>query len=714
MPATSVDVFALPARLAAKAASDLIDDDRRRFSAIAARIADEVAELDERLAARLAAPAGHGQYAIERDVEVRRLQSRLRMLRRFRLDICLGRMDPTGGDPVYIGRIGLADASGARLLVDWRAPAAAPFFAATAADPMGLRARRRYRWSAGRVSDYWDEVFAPDAAASTIALDDQSAFIASLGASRSPRMRDVLATIQSDQDAIIRAPSHGALVVAGGPGTGKTVVALHRAAYLLYADARLSGGGGGVLFIGPHHPYLAYVADVLPGLGEEGVQVCTLADLVREGTDTAPEPDARVAQLKGDARWEDAIERAVRFYEEPPTADTLVHTPWADVRLTADDWADAFDAVEPGTAHNDARDQVWESLVAILHERLGDADVPLRLLRQALGQDEQLARVFGRAWPLVEASVVVTDLWTVPAFLRRCAPWLTGDEVRTLQRDADAAWTVEDLPLLDAARLRLGDPRAGRVRRERAAEAAAQRAYRADIADDLIAAADDGEDLASMLRGDDLRNALDDETGFARLDPDALAGPFAHVIVDEAQELTDAQWQMLVRRCPQRSFTIVGDRAQSRRGFGPSWADRLSGVGMRHVREMSLTVNYRTPREVMDAATPVIRAVLPDADIPTSVRVTGIPVRRRPAAARDPVLDAWLAAHAEGTACVVGDAQYTGTDRVLSLSPAHVKGLEFDLVLIRDPGTFGDGVTGAVDRYVAMTRATQELVVLEG
>jgi len=171
---------------------------------------------------------------------------------------------------------------------------------------------------------------------------------------------------------------------------------------------------------------------------------------------------------------------------------------------------------------------------------------------------------------------------------------------------------------------------------------------------------------------------------------------------------------MLVRRCPQRSFTIVGDRAQSRRGFGPSWADRLSGVGMRHVREMSLTVNYRTPREVMDAAAPVIRAVLPDADIPTSVRVTGIPVRRRPAADRDPVLDAWLAAHAEGTACVVGDAQYPGTDRVLSLSPAHVKGLEFDLVLIREPGTFGDGVTGAVDRYVAMTRATQELVVLEG
>ncbi|WP_029144780.1 RNA polymerase recycling motor ATPase HelR [Microbacterium luticocti] len=724
MPATSVDVFALPARLSARADPALIDGDRRRFAAIAARLGDEITEVQRRLADRLAAPAGRGgQYAIERDAEVRRLQSRLRLLRRFHLDICLGRMDPDAAGPVYIGRIGLADASGDRLLVDWRAPAAAPFFAATAADPMGLVSRRRYRWTAGRITDYWDEVFDPDTAASlgrTAAFDDQSAFIASLGSSRTERMRDVLATIQSDQDAIIRADSRGALVVDGGPGTGKTVVALHRAAYLLYSDARLSGSGGGVLFVGPHQPYLAYVSDVLPSLGEDGVQLCTLTDLVREGADAVPETDPKVAALKADARWVEAVERAVRFYEEPPTAALKVDTPWGELSVSVQDWADAFDAPEPGLSHNDARDQVWQTLVAGLYDRLGDPEVPGRQFLQALRQCEPLAAAFQRGWPLVEASVVVTDLFTVPAFLRRCAPWLTAEEAALLQRPADAPFTLDDLPLLDAARLRLGDPRASRVRRRREAELAAQRAYRDDVAEYLISSADDGEDLVSMLRGGDLQTSLEDESGLARLDPDLLAGPFAHIVVDEAQELTDAQWQMLLRRCPSRSFTVVGDRAQARRGFAETWTARLQRVGLREVRQMSLTVNYRTPHEVMDAAAPVIRAVLPDANVPTSVRSTGIPVRHATASERDAILAEWLDTHAEGIACVVGgsgfaDAEgvgFAGSDRVRSLSPEHVKGLEFDLVLIHEPGAFGEGVTGAVDRYVAMTRATGQLIVL--
>jgi len=714
MSQTSADVFALPDRLSAKAAGPLIDRDRQQFAAIAERIADEIAELEDRLRVRLAAPAGGGQYAIERDVEVRRVTSRLRTLRRFRLDICLGRMDPIDSDPVFIGRIGLAAADGTRLLVDWRAPAAEPFFAATAADPMGLVSRRRYRWTSGRVTDYWDEVFDPDAGTSSVALDDQSAFIASLGSSRSPRMRDVLATIQSDQDRSIRADSRGALVVDGGPGTGKTVVALHRAAYLLYSDARLAGGGGRVLFVGPHEPYLAYVADVLPDLGEDGVQMCTLPGLVREGRDAVAERDPHIAELKSDARWEQAIDAAVRFYEEPPVRDTLVQTPWADLWMTVADWEAAFEAPEPGTTHNDARDQVWEAVVTVLYEQLGDQDLPLRRFARALLQDERLVRAFSRAWPLVEAAVVITDLWTVPAFLRRCAPWLTDRDVQALQRAAEEPWTIEDLPLLDAARLRLGDPRAGRIRREREAAASAQREYRAEIADYLITAADDAEDLVSMLRGDDLQNSLDDESALVRQDPDLLAGPFAHIVVDEAQELTDAQWQMLLRRCPSRSFTIVGDRAQARRGFPEPWSERLERVGLRSVRQMSLTVNYRTPQEVMDAAAPVILAALPDANVPTSVRSTGIPVAHRPAVERDGIVRQWLETHDEGVACVIGDPGYPGAERVRSLSPEHVKGLEFDLVLMHEPGTFGDGISGAVDRYVSMTRATQQLLVLEG
>ena len=280
-------------------------------------------------------PGGSGQEALDRDQEVHRLTARLRTLRRFGLDLCLGRMvsadDP---EPVYVGRLGLTDSTGRRLLIDWRSPAAEPFFGATHANPMGLASRRRYRWTRGRISDYWDEVFTPEGFEGHTALDDQSAFIASLGSSRSSRMRDVLGTIQADQDAIIRAGSRGALVVDGGPGTGKTVVALHRTAYLLYSDPRLGHRRGGVLFVGPHQPYLAYVGDVLPSLGEEGVQTCTLRDLVPEGAAAAIESDPDVALLKSSADMVKAIEPAVRFYEEPPTEGMVVETPWSDVWLS--------------------------------------------------------------------------------------------------------------------------------------------------------------------------------------------------------------------------------------------------------------------------------------------------------------------------------------------------------------------------------------------
>ncbi len=711
----TLPAFDLPDRLAAKADPALVAGDERHFAAIAESLEETVADLSRRLDAELRAPAGEGQETMDRDLEVHRLSSRLRALRRYGLDLCLGHVvssdDP---EPLYVGRLGLTDSSGRRLLVDWRSPAAEPFFAATYAHPMGLASRRRYRWTRGRVTDYWDEVFTAEGLAGHAAsLDDDSAFIASLGADRSPRMRDVLATIQADQDAIIRAGSSGALVVDGGPGTGKTVVALHRTAYLLYADPRLGHHRGGVLFVGPHAPYLAYVSDVLPSLGEEGVQSCTVRDLVAEGSSAVVEADARVARLKASARMlTEAVEAAVRFYEEPPRTSTEITTDWGDVRLGLQDWADAFEAPEPGTPHNEAREQILSELLAILVDRFGD-DVPADELRRQLLDDDALLPSLNRAWPLVEATDLVADLWSVPAYLRRCAPWLDPDEVSVLQRDAAAAWTVSDLPLLDAARSRLGDLEASRRRRQQRAASTAARAEMGQVIEHLIASDDSEMLVMSMLRGDDLRSVLVDESAHAvAADPGLVAGPFAHIVVDEAQELTDAEWQMLLRRCPSRSFTIAGDRAQARHGFPESWQERLERVGLDRVAVASLTINYRTPEEVMVEAEPVIRAVVPDANVPTSIRRGGLPVLRADVVELDRIVDDWLATHREGTACVIGDPSYAETARVRSLTPLLAKGLEFDLVVLVDPDSFGDGVEGAVDRYVAMTRATQQLVVL--
>ena len=716
MNSLTASAFDLPDRLAAKADPALIAGDERRFAAIAESLGQSISDLSGRLDAERKAPGGIGQAAMDRDMQIHRLTGRLRALRRFGLDLCLGRM--VGADnpePVYVGRLGLRDSTGRQLLIDWRSPAAEPFFGATHANPMGLASRRRYRWTRGRITDYWDEVFTSDGLGGHAALDDQSAFIASLGASRSPRMRDVLATIAADQDAIIRAGSRGALVVDGGPGTGKTVVALHRTAYLLYSDPRLGHRRGGVLFVGPHQHYLAYVADVLPSLGEEGVQIVTLADLVPEGAAATAETDPDVAALKASVGMVQAIEPAVRFYENPPATGMTVETGWSDVWLSPGDWDQALQAPEPGTPHNEARDVILAKLVTILMDK-HDGDVPADRLRTSLLANTELLTALNRAWPVIEPEDLVSDLWSVPAYLRLCAPWLSPEDAAKLQRADAQAWTVSDLPLLDAARRRLGDPQASRRKRRHDAAVAAERERMAQVVDDLIQVADDeyGTGLVTMLRGEDFHDALVDEAALPGADPDLLAGPFAHIVVDEAQELTDAEWQMLLLRCPSGSFTIVGDRAQARHGFTESWPERLERVGFDRITLAALTINYRTPEEVMTEAEPVIRAVLPDANVPVSIRGTGLPVIHRSTSDLPSILDTWLATHAEGTAAVIGDPTIPAAPRVLSLTPELAKGLEFDLVVLINPAAFGEGIEGTVDRYVAMTRATQQLVILKG
>jgi hypothetical protein len=356
----------------------------------------------------------------------------------------------------------------------------------------------------------------------------------------------------------------------------------------------------------------------------------------------------------------------------------------------------------------------------------------------------------------------------VPAYLAQCAPHLSGDEVLELQRADARAFTVADLPILDAARHRIGDPEAVRRARRRAAALAAEREQRARVTEDLIASDDSEMLIMRMLTGQDFENSLVDESSLssdateragvtdassaatgngshadagARMiaEAEALAGPFAHVIVDEAQELTDAEWQMLLRRCPSRSLTIVGDRAQARRGFSGTWAERLGRIGLGGVRQASLAVNYRTPREVMAVAEPVIRAALADANVPTSIRSSGIPVQHGSVSDLEAIVADWLTEQGEGVACVIGAPEFAERPRVRSLTPITAKGLEFDLVVLVNPQRFGadedvvgpsvggqstgvevvdgkgvgdGGIVGAVDRYVAMTRSTQRLVIL--
>ncbi|MFT3944696.1 MAG: RNA polymerase recycling motor ATPase HelR [Ancrocorticia sp.] len=770
-------MFVLPQRLAGKADPRFTARDEQQFGAIAAAIDHQKEEVAGLLDARRKAGAHFGGEVVERDQEIRRLSSQLAFLQRFGVDLCLGRMvTEAQTDPVYIGRAGLRSSDGEQLLIDWRAPAARPFFSATRADSMGLASRRRYRWNNGKVADYWDEVFAAGNFGDATTYDDESAFIASLGADRSPRMRDVLSTIQADQDAIIRASSWGTLVVDGGPGTGKTVVALHRAAYLMYAEPRISDAGG-ILFIGPNSSYLRYVDDVLPGLGENNVQLATLRDLVPEGAGalaaevTEDVVELEIAALKGTAQMVAAIDAAVRFYEEPPREAISVETARGEFVVESADWSEAFGAVGRDTPHNEGKREVLESLVEILVDRLDiddEDDDELARARDELARSFELRSAVRKAWPILDPAEVVGDLWSVPAYLAMCAPGLSGDEVKRLQRSDAQAWTTADLPLLDAARFRIGDPDQARREERQTRERARVRADMDDVVADLIANDDTELKVMWMLSEQDMREALEFDEVREVSRSERLAGPFGHVVVDEAQELTAAQWEMITRRCPSRSVTVVGDRAQARTGFAESWEERLGRVGLAGlagsvgfggfggsagsvgsggsggqggVRVATLRINYRTPEEIMAEAEPVIRTVYPQANVPVSVRSGGCPVEYVEAGEWREILTRWLVERTGGTACVVAlpkridgvRADFRGVvgakvvpggeglpagaeavragDAVVFLEPVDVKGLEFDLVILIDPEAWGTGVTATVDRYVAMTRATKRLVI---
>ncbi|WP_299534875.1 ATP-binding domain-containing protein [uncultured Streptomyces sp.] len=697
------------------------------------------------------APVGTGRQArLEREVLVAERSGLLAALNAVDGSLCFGRIDLSDGATHHIGRIGIREeeAGSAPLLIDWRAPVARPFYLATGHTPMGLRRRRHITTEGRTVTALHDE---------TLDLDEDhtgfedpngdTVLLAALNTARTGRMSDIVRTIQAEQDRLIRAPHGGVLVIEGGPGTGKTAVALHRAAYLLYEQRELLAKRA-VLIVGPDPAFLRYIGEVLPALGETGVLLATQADLfpgVRAtGVDTP-----HVAGVKGSTAMAEALALAVQDRQRlpEPGAPVVVRHDDGDLLL---DWEIAYEARqaarETRLPHNLARPhfafRIIDALTAQLAERIG-ADPyggpnflgpdDLAQLGKGVAVSEEVHAAIDELWPLLTPEDFLADYLADPRYV-------PDEDAHALRRAPDAqGWTVADVPLLDEAAELLGaDDSAARAAAE--AERQERIAYAQGVLDlsrgsetyefedeedsEVLAAHDliDAERMADRQEEDDHRSAAE------RAAADRTWA-FGHIIVDEAQELSPMMWRLLMRRSPTRSMTLVGDPAQTSTGAGAgSWRTLLEpyvGGRFEHVR---LKVNYRTPAEVMELAAKVVRAGDPSFEPPGSVRSTGErPWTRRagaeglsgavaraveelkPGKGRLAVI-APRALHEEVASEAAGITAGEDPDLsrpVVLLDPHQAKGLEFDHVLVVEPALFGTS-----DLYVALTRATQRLGIV--
>ena len=675
--------------------------------------------------------------------------------------LCFGRVDNADESRFHVGRIGLFDDDYEPLLIDWRAPAAQVFYRATPANPLGATRRRHIQLQGRTVVGVDDDLLDLDALSDPdrSKLTGEAALLASISSSRTGRMNEIVATIQSEQDEIVRSGLPGVLVVQGGPGTGKTVVALHRAAYLLYTY-REQLSDKGVLVVGPNSTFLRYIDQVLPSLGETDVMLSTVGELFPGVVGTAPEPVA-VTRLKGDLAMVDVVARAVRDFQLVPTAPVHIKISGyrlqlkpAAVRTVADRARKRDDRHNPGRRHF-ARGIVEELTKQIVNQvggrYLGEEDVAD--LRKEVREEELVQSVIDQLWPELTPEPLVALLLSSPDRLASAAPHLTDDERALLLRPRDTAWTQADVPLLDEAAELLGEPES--AVQSRAAAAAAETAavtenleYMKSVVTEELES--DSERITLMpwevqqfIAQAATRNQVRDP--FATIVERAYGDrtwQFAHVIVDEAQELSAMEWRTLMRRCPRRSMTLVGDVAQtgSEAGTG-SWAEVLDKYAPKRWRTEELTVNYRTPAQIMVVAGDVLAAIDPQLTPPTSVRETGagpwsraVPAEEFGAALaeavvaeQDAVGDGRLAVivptsrHNELTALLankVPGIAYGSDPSMLDsttvvLDVAQSKGLEFDSVLIADPAAIiGDSTRGLSDLYVAVTRSTQRLGVL--
>ncbi|WP_235927946.1 HelD family protein [Goekera deserti] len=720
-----------------------------------------------RLRQAISAPLVDNPQALgEKEANVRFHSERITALDAAEPGLVIGRLDRTEVvQPLYVGRTGLAadDPSGDPALVDWRAPAARPFYTATPFRPDGVARRRHIRTLGRRVTGIDDEVLdLPDGEADgDRTLTGEAALLRALRADRTGRMTDIVRTIQAEQDEIIRSDARGVLVVQGGPGTGKTAVALHRAAYLLYTHRdRLARSG--LLVVGPTPTFLRYIADVLPALGETGVLLAGLGQL-RPGLDARADEPAEVAEVKGRLEMVQVVAAAVRARQSVPRGVRELVVDGVPVTLRGADVSRVRTAARRASReHNVARVAFARGLVELVVDRYADRigsdvrggadlldDGDRRALRAEVAGEPAVRALVDELWPALTPEQLLEELYASPERLRAATrDW--DDATRALlHRPAGSPWTPADVPLLEEADELLGhDDSAERAaeqrRRSRARDEAQQTLdllYGSRSTD-----ADDDEESEELAAGDLLDAeglaARAEEADYRTTAERAAADrtwTFGHVVVDEAQELSAMVWRVLARKCPTLSMTVVGDLAQTGSLAGAtSWADALTPHARTQWRLAQLTVNYRTPSEIMAVAADVLAAGGSDAVAPRSVRSSGQPpVAERVADAelltravqvtRDLVGQGGTVAvlvprsrQADAVAClaealpgVTWGPEADSSAGPVVLLPGQAKGLEFDSVLLVDPqAVLDEGLRGHSDLYVALTRATQRLAVL--
>ncbi|MCM4080384.1 HelD family protein [Paractinoplanes hotanensis] len=657
--------------------------------------------------------AGVGTFGalVERDAMVYHAARRRHALDTEHEGLVFGRLDLNTGATHYVGRMGIRDDSSQPLVVDWRAPAAAAFYRATPADPLGVVRRRMIQSSRERVTGIEDDLLDPEAAPADMRIVGDGALLASLSKATGRGMRDIVATIQREQDDAIRSPAGGITIVTGGPGTGKTAVALHRAAYLLYSD-RNRFAGGGILVVGPSGVFVHYIATVLPSLGEDTATLRSLGSLV-PGYDAVRVDPSDVAAIKGSLRMRRVLERASHDAVPDGPVELRLLYRGALLRLNRADLDRIRRSALPrGARRNEVRgtgfDRVFDALWTQARQQKVSG-LPEKREFEAELADRTDFRDFLKAWWPQFTPLRVLRWLVDPARLRAYANGLLSkDEIARLQGSFDALAaegpTIADVALLDELDELMGRPRKPQRKSK-----------------NPFHVRDGIQELSTA-------NERQAATRAQQVQRDEDYRDYAHVVVDESQDVSPMQWRMIGRRGSFASWTIVGDPAQTAWAGDPDELDRARdrALGSRKRNDYALTTNYRNSSEIFAVAASVIRRIMPDLPLPSAVRSTGVdPVDLVTDATRLPdrvreVTEKQLA-DVDGTIGVITPVlrrdEMAGwvaglPERVQVVTALEAKGMEYDAVVLVEPGSLTRDPAGMRTLYVALSRATQRLTTV--